>query len=837
VRLRYLGVPDPWAGDTSERLRRAWVDGPNPTSSAVLARSMPVPGSVALRGRFMFLTDPEVPTFDPALFDIDQTSWETQIRLATAADQALVENRVEDARVAFEGLLKSADPAHHQLPAVDALIGLADAARQSDDPDGAVATLQTAVALARAQHYRFGLARALVTLGYLSMQFRSLAECVECFDAAAGICRSLDERVYLANALTGLGEAHSRLRDDDRAVAELNQAIDIFTSIEAHGGVVNAAQHLGDLRRRRREFDQARRAFLRALSTARRHGPWIGVVNALDGLAEVTVGLGDLPTAKQHYQAAYDLCSARRYVRGEAHALNGLGRCAFIEHDWATATLHHEEALARYRSLGDLPSTTTALDGLARAARSAGDVASMVEHRLAAVAAIEEMRSAQGRHDFQQEYRLRFEAVYSWAMRAALEASDVAAFVTAFEGIAGRRLSGIITALAEDLDAARPPFDATSDDSAARSAPTQIDRLRGVLDHALHGARSGEARRSLDDIAAQLYRPFSADTAAPLVNRLCATIDALLVCEVPGGGGEFAWMRIRRRNEAIEIGAVSPSAEQFGLLRTLAEVGVAPSIRPSDLTPLDDLLPPEAYRNDDGDQGRLLIVPLGLLWAVPWPAVTMNDGLCLGERFALAIAPSATLADHVSSIVPGLPRSVGTWRNPRLVNHRIDAFAADNRVTVEVVSDAEAAIDAIVTARHDLFVVAGHGTPVGRDGLFLEVDVDRFLEPVSLLTAHPPRQLVLVACWGARAPGTPASDPMTIATLAMARGAAQVMATTSELADDAAASRFVNNVLHRLPSESAAFALRDETRRFLSVARNRAGPLARWAPLITVGTI
>lgn len=829
-------MPDPWAGNTSDRLLRAWLDGPNSANAAELARSMPVPGSVALRGRFMFLTDDEVPTLNPALFDMDRATWDEQIRLTSLADQALVDNRIEDARAALEALRESADPARHQLPVVDALIGLADAARQSDDPDEATDALKTALNIARAQHYRFGTARALVTLGYLAMQYRSLAESLECFEAAAEVCRSLDERVYLANALTGLGETHSRLRVDDRAEAELKEAIDIFTSVQAHGGVVNAAQHLGDLLRRRREFDAARTAFRQALSTAQRHGPWIGVVNALDGLAEVTVGLDQVGEAKQHYQAAYDMSVTRHYIRGEAHALNGLGRCAFIERDWTTAAQCHVAALARYRALEDLPSATTALDGLARVARAAGDAASMVEHRLAAVAAIEEMRSAQDRHDYQQEYRRRFEAVYSWAMRAALEASDVAAFVTVFEGIAGRRLAGVITSLADNnFGAASSTIDATSG-GADPSARSRVDRLAGVLDYALHGAHQEDARRSMDDLAAQLYRPFSADSAVPLINRLCSRTDALLVCEMPGGGGEVAWLRVRRRNEAIEIGVVSPSTEQFALIRTLAEVGLAPEVRPGDLAPLNDLLPPEAYRNDDADQGRLLIVPLGLLWAVPWPAIATSDGRHLGERFALAIAPSVTLADHLSSTRSELPRSVGTWRNPHLINHHIDAFADDDRVTVEEMTNATAAIDALVTARHDLVVVAGHGKPIGRVGLYLELDHDAFLEPIALLNAHPPSHLVLVACWGARRPGTPASDPMTIATLALARGAVQVMATTSELADDATASRFVNNVLHRLPSQSAAFALRDETRRFLSVARNRSGPLARWAPLITAGT-
>lgn len=830
----------------TKRLLMAWRRGPSAQQASELVRTVPVPGSVALRGRFMFLTDPDMPPMDAALFAIDDQVWSEQIRLTTAADRALIENRVADAVSALLELKAISAPLLHQLPVVDALVGLGDAARQSDQLEDAIAALDEALVVAEQQHYRFGTVRALVSLGYVTMQVRTLAEAADCFERAALICRELDERVYLAGALTGLGETYSRLRLHTQAIRSLEEALAICDSIQSHGGVVNAAQHLGDLHRRQRQFALARDAFLRALQTAEQHGPWIGVVNAADGLGEASIGLRELDAAVRYYGRAYEMSDRQGYVRGQAHSLNGLGRCAYMEGDWATATDFHTEALERYGSLGDLPSATNALDGLARAAEGAEDWPAAVQHRLKAIAAIEEMRSIQDRHDYQQEYRTRFEAVYSWGMRTALAAADVAAFVAVFEGIAGRRLAGLIESipspeliggaqLVANMTARSHALPGTGTDLGVRSRAERLTRLLGR--HALRGALPEMARQTVDDLTAALYRPFDAESAVPLIKRVVARTDVLLVCEIPGGGGEIAWVRSRNGGNAIHIGRLSPNEAQVGVIRALASSGLPADATSTYLSPLGDLLPPEAFHTTDGDEAQLVVVPLGDLWAIPWPAIELDDGTVVGERFAVAVTPSLTVADHVTGQPSPAPRTVGYWRSPLIVNHEIQAFDGDQRVDVQPLPSAIVALAGITRATLDLVVIAGHGRPVEGIGHYLELDEQVFLEPTALLNADAPRQLVLISCWGARAPGTAAADPLTLATLALARGTHQVLATVSELADDRTATRFVNNILHRLPEQTLAVALRDETRRFLASDANRRGPLSRWAPLVTVGGI
>jgi hypothetical protein len=57
----------------------------------------------------------------------------------------------------------------HPLPEIDALIGLGDAARQADRFEEAAARYEAALELAAKGHYKFGLVRTLVSVGYLTL--------------------------------------------------------------------------------------------------------------------------------------------------------------------------------------------------------------------------------------------------------------------------------------------------------------------------------------------------------------------------------------------------------------------------------------------------------------------------------------------------------------------------------------------------------------------------------------------------------------------------------------------------------------------------------------------
>jgi hypothetical protein len=233
----------------------------------------------------------------------------------------------------------------------------------------------------------------------------------------------------------------------------------------------------------------------------------------------------------------------------------------------------------------------------------------------------------------------------------------------------------------------------------------------------------------------------------------------------------------------------------------------------------------------------LIIVPLGALWSVPWPAVGVSGEAFLGETHVISVVPSLTMAEHaLNSTRRTPPRQIATWRSPLIKNHEITAFTDDSRVQLGRLEDAAAAVGAIVRSSCDLVVVAGHGRPIPEMGHFLELDADTLFTPADVLAANPPSQVALISCWGAVVPGAPTGDPMTIATILLARGCRSVLASTAEVADDVIATRFVNHILFQLPQATMGEAVRYATRRLLRTSHLRDGDLSRWAPIVTLGS-
>jgi hypothetical protein len=164
-----VGGRDHSGGEVSRLLYEAWVWGPGSNPARTLADRVPVPGTVGLRGRFHFLTDPEVPALPSEQFRISWETWQPQVELTDTADAALIANDRTSAENALTTLRATYQDGLHPLPEIDALIGLGDAARQADRFEEAAARYEAALELAAKGHYKFGLVRTLVSVGYLTL--------------------------------------------------------------------------------------------------------------------------------------------------------------------------------------------------------------------------------------------------------------------------------------------------------------------------------------------------------------------------------------------------------------------------------------------------------------------------------------------------------------------------------------------------------------------------------------------------------------------------------------------------------------------------------------------
>lgn len=816
--------------EISRTLFDAWTAGPDDATAQRLLVELPVPGSVALRGRFMFLTDPQ-PRFAADAFELEWDTWTQQIALTDTGDAALLAGDLDAARASFSALATSHRRHRHPLPLVDALLGLGEAARNSDDFDRAAELLHESRSVAVACSYRFGVMRATLSLGYLTLHKGSVDDALSLFAEAERVAEELDDRVLRAGAFVGAGEAHDKAGRRAEAIAAVERAVEIFEQLRSHAGVVNASLILGDLYRRERDVSRSRAAFERALKLAEEHGPWVATVNALDGLAEAHLALGDLEAARARYAQAYDRSQSRDYTRGMAHATNGLGRVMFAASELESAVEMHSAAADLFALVDDSWSQASALTGRADAYEMMGRLQDAIESRLDAVGCIERVRAAQDRHRPQEEFLERFAAVYRAALRTAHAAQRCDAFVAVFEALAGRRLAGLLeatdTAAADaafagqmlSFAATRPP---TNDDV---SREEKIARLLGRT--ALRGHLPEAVQQGIDDLVAAAYTAFDPAHAPTIIDKLGGKT-FMALCVLPGRDNEVMAL-VGIGTEPVAIKSWRLPDETVALVRTLASHGLPPEARLVDIDPLRHLLPP----GTDLGSRELLIVAIDPLWAVPWPALDTGGGLVLGEQHAITLAPSLTLA-----VQPPRPHpkgsTVAAWRSPHVKHIQLHAFTEDKRIDFKALDHAVDTKDRILDGAVDTLVLVAHGVPAPGVRHFLELDTDVYVTPLDLIGANVPRRLALIACWSAHTPEGQRGEPLTLATIAAMRGA-QVICTVSELADDRLASTFINNVLHDSIATDFATAIHTATVSYLQAPSRRAGFLSRWAPLITVG--
>lgn len=807
---------------------------------------MAVPGSVALRSRFQFLTDPLFRPHPEETFDVPWPAWGEQLRLETEGDAALVANDGALADQLFSTLLGLECQVHHRLVSVNALLGLGDSARQRDDQMVAIAHYADAVQMASDDAYRFGLLRALVPLAHLTLTVSSATEAEAMFEQAEAIAHELDERLYVANARTGRGEVLSRLGRPDEAVALLRSAAAISQTIGSEVGLGNAYQRLGDALYRTGDLDGAVEALDMSAAAYERAGAPVGAANAADSMADVLLRRGKPKDAVRAYQRAFAFAEAGHYRRGQAHAYAGVARCAAAVEEWALSESLHIKALAVYDELGDLVGRTGTLAGLAACADAAGDHGLVSDLHLDAVASVEAMRAAHSRDDLQREYRQRFASTYRQALRSAVRADRPDAFVAVFEGLAGRRLVGLLERVVDDKGEAEllGQLVARADQRWTERHPvagtdrrTRLIRMLGAA--SLRAGLAAPAREALEEAVSSLYQPFDPASAAALLGGSAAGAHLLLLSLVPGAETEVA--RLWRSPEGVaRIDIHQLDSDAVALLASLGERGMAPTARPVDLVPLADLLPDGMGEAVGKGDRALVIVPLGGLWSVPWTAVPLPDRRFLGEAARLAIAPSLTVNARVAARPlrrpTGRPLNVACWRSHDIVFHDLEIFD-EPRWQRRALAAAWEAREAVTAGLDDVVVVAGHGLALDSVGHYLELAPGEPLTPADLLGATAPEFLVLVACWGAATPTSAPADPLTLATMALAAGSRQVAATVAELGDNLRATRFVELVIDRLAASPMPEAIRDATAAFLDDERIRTGPLKDWAPLVTVGAL
>lgn len=838
-----------------EVLLAAWQS-PDTERRRALVRDIDVPGPIALRSRYRTLLDPEAPS-GPWNPDLTPEAWVRQLRLETEGDNSVRSGAPAVALAAFRALLEEETGSRPQLPTVHAHIGLSKVAMNRNDIEAASEHIKTATLLADKSMYRFGRAQALIVWGYLSLWHHSAELALDQFREAAGIATALDDPVFQGNALLGAAECAERLGELDRMEQHGKDAYAAFVAVRSAQGQGNAAQRLAGWLHRRGKHSDAWDWLDLALAAFQEEGDPNGLVNVHSLRGDLHLDDRQFDDAAEAYDKARELALSAGLPRAQAHAAQDLGRTARGRGNWAEAVELFTESLERYRGIGDLLGMSNAMGKLAEAQEECGSAEDALRTWREAVVEVESYRADHQEERFQEEYRRRFRDVYGKSLSAAEKHHSPQTFAVVADFLAGRRLAGLLeansTAMAgNELDRLRELLARADRGLLAHRRSTRADEDRfgdERREHRIRRLGTFEARqgaepragKSLDDLLAAVYLP-PADEGEALLEALpdgCHTLQILLD-PVDEDLVRWSWSAPGDRPSMGSFRLTPAALDLLSILRSGDRTTERQALTAGDLRPLSALLPPPLITAlVASGPYDLLIVPAGELWRVPWGALPLEGGLVLGEVARFVICPSLTIQRQLATRHGHTPHTrspvdVDVWRSPLVKRHPLDLFQ-DRRWNPRRLSSAAEARGAIYEGR-ELMVLTGHGRPDTEAGHYLELDTGEWLLPADLLGRRPPRRLALIACWGSAYPGRAPSDPISVATLALAGGSDEVLATVGELGDSAPATTYVEMVLDSLPENTMAAAVHHATRQFLARREYRSLAVHHWAPLVPIGT-
>ena len=457
-------------------------------------------------------------------------------------------------------------------------------------------------------------------------------------DSLHDLFRASDVRGLRGAALISYGAMSEAMTDLERSMADARTIGDQRGEGWAAANMAQAYYALGDPA-------LARPYAIRAISqlTTSSAGQEIGMAHSLRG--DIAVGQGDYRGARAWYDSAARVFAAAGFDGGVAHAAELQAHVAMRLGAWGDA---ERQLLLAWRAAGAnqaysrpltdyLLGTVSLHQGhLAKASRYYDRAApgAVEEGNLRYYLGARRAEVALRRGDTALAERILSDATGSLeAWRATLSGQELRANAFQASPDEADPDMSVATILAALVRRGR---------TEAAFALAERRRARELLDHILRG--KGVAGADTTDPSPKR------SAAAPSVRRALGDSVALLEY-VTGDGGEPTTLFVLSRDTVwgLAIAAVDSLAPLIGPFRAVLESNGNPRTLGAQL---GSALLASAIRALPERISYLIVVPDGALHRLPFDALLMPDGRYLFERFAVSVAPSATVAMELLTRAP-----------------------------------------------------------------------------------------------------------------------------------------------------------------------------------------
>jgi CHAT domain-containing protein/uncharacterized protein HemY len=185
---------------------------------------------------------------------------------------------------------------------------------------------QQALSIAKISGVKINTASTLYTLGIASDQLKQHRQAIEYFQQALVIYRELKRPLQEADALFQLANSQNALENYPDAIKYYQQSVDIFIQLNRETSNAGSARYnLGKIFQTQQQYQKALNFLQEALRIYQKLGDRDGEADALASIADIYNQLGQYPQAIKTYEQTLKLYQATGERLSEGSILNNLG--------------------------------------------------------------------------------------------------------------------------------------------------------------------------------------------------------------------------------------------------------------------------------------------------------------------------------------------------------------------------------------------------------------------------------------------------------------------------------------------------------------------------------
>lgn len=516
-------------------------------------------------------------------------------------------------------------------------------------------------------------------------------------------------RQLIVQGLTEAGQLYNSQGQTALALEHYQKALAINEALGRRGETALHQSYIASVLAGRGEIDAAMALHQQALKTREAIGDRHTAASSWSNIADLHERRGDLDRAMECWTTSLRLNEEVGNRQGVANVLMQLSRVASRQNDHARALETAERALALSRATNGRRGIRNALVRVGHARRALGERAQAREAFEEAVAIAESLRddTAGGESERQLVFEQNLAPYQALVALLVDEGQSTGALLMAERAKArvlldvlaqGRvNVTKAMTAAEalEERDIERELVDLNAQIAYRSRGPGRDDAQVAGLGERLRATQSRREAFRQNLYAAHPELKVQRSEAPPLT----AADGVALLSE---GEAKTAILEFVVTADATYVFVMRPdSAAAQGIAATVATVRIArselaartshlrdqlaardPGFRDASAALFDLLLAP--VREHLRDARRLIIVPDGVLWELPFQALWQSDhGGYLLESHAISYAPSITVLREMTRVKAARAAERGAGDLPRLLAFANPLLPAENRSVVE----------------------------------------------------------------------------------------------------------------------------------------------------------